>query len=67
MSSISIVKWSRKRSDRPRFYITDGREALGVIYETRGVFTSINERGRLVLASTSLQNAVNSLMTRPSS
>jgi hypothetical protein len=30
-----------RKPGRPRYYITDGREPLGTIYERRGIFTSI--------------------------
>jgi hypothetical protein len=66
MSSISIAAWRRK-PNHPRYYITNGREPLGVVYERRGVFTSIDHCGRLVSASTSLRNAVDALTTRASS
>jgi hypothetical protein len=67
MSSISISKWTRKRTDRPRYYISDGREPLGVIFETRGVFTAIDASGNLVIASTSVQIAADALTARTSS
>jgi hypothetical protein len=62
MSSISISKWTRKRADRPRYYVTSGREPVGVIFETRDIFTAVDSNGRLVVASTSFQGAANALV-----
>jgi hypothetical protein len=60
MSSVAISPWQRK-PNRPRFYITDGRKPLGVIFEARGVFSAVDPDGRLVVGSTSLKVAVDSL------
>jgi hypothetical protein len=57
MSSISISPWRRKLGHNPRFSIYDGRERLGSIFESNGVFTAIDADGRLVIGSTSLQIA----------
>jgi hypothetical protein len=59
--NISISRWARKRSDRPRFYVTDGRESLGVIFEARGIFTAVDPHGNLTASGTSLKNAVDAL------
>jgi hypothetical protein len=64
MTKISISKWARKRADRPRFYITDGREPLGVIFESKGIFSAVDSNGNLVAASTAFQIAANALVTR---
>jgi hypothetical protein len=62
MSSISIRPW-RCKVNRPRYYVSDGREPVGVIfYETRGIFTAVDHDGRLVTASTSVQVAANALV-----
>jgi hypothetical protein len=66
MSSISIHGWRRK-PNRLRYYVTSGREPLGLVFERRGIFTSINTDGHLVPASSSLRNAANVLTTRTSS
>jgi hypothetical protein len=62
MTNILISRWARKRADRPRFYVTDGREPLGVIFESRGIFTAVDRDGRLVTASTAFQTAANALV-----
>jgi hypothetical protein len=59
--AVRISRWARKRADHPRFYITDGRTPLGVIFETRGVFSAVDHDGRLIVGSTSLKIAVDSL------
>jgi hypothetical protein len=61
MTNISISRWARKRADRPRYYVTVGREPLGVIFEACGVFSAVDPSGKLVSASTSLKNAVDAL------
>jgi hypothetical protein len=66
MSSIAITPWRRK-PNRPRYYVTDGREPVGTIFERRGVFASIDAANNLVAASTSLHNAVDALITVASS
>jgi hypothetical protein len=69
MTKIHISPWQRKRADRPRYYVTSGREPLGTVYESKGVYAAIDPDGRLVAGSTSLKNAVDSLcpMTEASS
>jgi hypothetical protein len=59
--SLTISRWARKRADRPRFYVTNGRTPLGTVYESKGVFSAIDPNGRLVTGSTSLKVAVDSL------
>jgi hypothetical protein len=61
MSSITISPWRRK-TNRPRYYISDGRAALGVIFEAKGVFSAVDRDGNLILASTALQTAANALV-----
>jgi hypothetical protein len=61
MSKISISPWHRK-PNRPRFYVTSGREPLGVIFEARGIFTAVDHDGNLVAASTAFQIAANALV-----
>jgi hypothetical protein len=61
MSQVSISRWQRKRADRPRYYITDGRESLGVVYQARGLFTAIDPDGHLIAARASLRDAVDAL------
>jgi hypothetical protein len=61
MSSVSVRPWRRK-VNRPRYYITSGREPLGVIFEARGIFTAVDHDGRLVTASTAFQIAANALV-----
>jgi hypothetical protein len=62
MSFITIQKWTRKRSDRPRFYITDGREPAGTIFESKGVFSAVSPDGRLVAVRENLKAAVDALI-----
>jgi hypothetical protein len=62
MSQISISKWQRKRADRPRYYVTSGREPVGTIFESRGIFSAIDRDGNLVVASTAFQTAANALV-----
>jgi hypothetical protein len=64
--AVRLSRWARKRADRPRFYVTDGRAPLGVIFETRGVFSAVSHDGRLVGASTSVRAAANMLTARVS-
>jgi hypothetical protein len=66
MACISISKWTRK-FNRPRYYVCDGREPVGIIFERRGIFTAIDTDGNLVIASTGLQIAANALTTGESS
>jgi hypothetical protein len=61
MSSISISRWTRKHTNRPRFYITDGREPLGTVYQSKGVFSAVDPDGRLIGAHESLTAAANAL------
>jgi hypothetical protein len=65
MSLITISPWWRK-PNRPRFYVTSGREPLGTVFESRGVFTAIDPDGNLVTASTSVQAAADALTARAS-
>jgi hypothetical protein len=60
MSKLAISKWVGK-PNHPRYYITDGREPLGVIFEARGIFSAVDAHGNLVVASTSLKNAADAL------
>jgi hypothetical protein len=57
----SISRWTRKRADRPRYYVTSGREPLGTVFETRGIFTAVDPDGNLIAVSSSLRNAVDPL------
>jgi hypothetical protein len=61
---IAFSKWRHKLGHNPRFSVYDGRTPLGVIFETRGIFTAINPDGNLVAASTSVQAAANALTAR---
>jgi hypothetical protein len=66
MSKISISR-SASKPNHPRYYITDGREPLGTIFESKGVFSAVDPSGNLVAGSTSLKNAVHTLcVTGPS-
>jgi hypothetical protein len=60
MNKILVSPWRRK-VNRPRYYISDGRTPLGVIFENKGVFSAIDPDGRLVVGSTSLKIAVDAL------
>jgi hypothetical protein len=62
MTKLAISKWTRKRTDRPRYYIADGREPLGTVFESKGVFTAVDPHGNLVAASTAFQTAANALV-----
>jgi hypothetical protein len=62
MSSISIHAWRRK-PNRPRYYVTSGREPLWHNFRAAWVFTSIDAANNLVTASTSLRTAVDALTT----
>jgi hypothetical protein len=66
MSKITVSAWRHKAGHHPRFSVYDGRTPLGVIFETRGIFTAVTTDGNLVIASTSVQIAANALMTRAS-
>jgi len=66
MSSITVAQWRRKLK-HPRYFVTSGREALGTIFESRGLFTAIDDKGCLVIASTSLRSAVDALVTTATS
>jgi hypothetical protein len=68
MSSIVISPWRRKRGHKPRYGVYVGRELLGSIFESRGIFTAIAIDGDLIAASTTFQTAADALTTRaPSS
>jgi hypothetical protein len=68
MTKISISRRARK-PNHPQYYVTSGREPLGTVFESKGIFSAIDPDGRLVVGSTSLKNAVNALcpMTEVSS
>jgi hypothetical protein len=66
MSKILISAWHRK-PNRPRYYVSSGRAALGVIFEARGVFVAVTAAGDLIAASSALQIAANALATGASS
>jgi hypothetical protein len=55
------------KPNHPRYYVTSGREPLGTVFESRGVFSAIGVDGRLVGSSTSLKIAVDSLCPGASS
>jgi hypothetical protein len=61
MSKISICPWRRKLNHNPRYSVYCGRECLGLIFEHKNIFTAIDPDGRLVVGSSSLKVAVNSL------
>jgi hypothetical protein len=63
---ITIAPWRRKPGHHPRFSVYDGRERLGSIFESKGVFTAVTTDGNLVTASTSVQVAANALTARAS-
>lgn len=60
MNKISISPWRRK-FNRPRYYVCDGHELVGIIFERRGIFSAIDADGRLVVGSPSLKIAVDAL------
>jgi hypothetical protein len=64
--SVTIAQWRRK-PNRPRYYVTNGRQPVGTIFESKGVFTAIDPNGKLVTASTSVRIAANTLTARASS
>jgi hypothetical protein len=66
VTKILISPWQRK-PNHPRYYVTSGREPLGTVFESRGVFSAIGVDGRLVGSSTSLKIAVDSLCPGASS
>jgi hypothetical protein len=66
MSSITISPWRCKPNHHPRYSVYDGREPLGSIFESRGIFTAVDANGRLITASTSVQVAANALTARAS-
>jgi hypothetical protein len=61
MSKISISPWRRKRGHNPRYSVYDGQTRLGDIFESAGIFTSVNASGDLIAASASIQAAANTL------
>jgi hypothetical protein len=63
MTKILISPWQRK-FNRPRYYVCDGREPVGTIFESKGIFTAVDANGRLITASTSVQVAANALTAR---
>jgi hypothetical protein len=64
MSKILISPWQRK-PNHPRYYVTDGREPLGTVFESRGIFTAIDRDGNLVAVSSTFQIATNALVPAP--
>jgi MT-A70 len=48
MSKLSISPWRRKLGHNPRYSVYDGREQLGSIFESEGVFTAVDADGNLV-------------------
>jgi hypothetical protein len=65
--TITIAQWRRKRGHNPRFSVYDGREQLGLIFESRGIFSAVDPHGNLVAASTAFQIAANALTAMASS
>jgi hypothetical protein len=65
MAKIAISRWARK-PNHPRFYVTDGREPLGLIFESRGIYTAVTTDGDLVIASRSIRIAADALTARAS-
>lgn len=63
---ITIAPWRRKPRHHPRFSVYDGRERLGSVFESKGVFTAVTTTGDLVTVSTSVQVAANALTARAS-
>jgi hypothetical protein len=61
MSFIRISPWRRKRGHNPRYSVYDGPTRLGDIFESGGIFTSVNASGDLIAAATSVQAAANAL------
>jgi hypothetical protein len=64
--TVTIERWRRKAGHSPRYSVYSGREHLGSVFESRGVFTAVTTNGDLVNASTSVQIAANALTTRAS-
>jgi hypothetical protein len=61
MTKIAISPWRRK-VNRVRYYVTDGHEPIGVIFESKGIFSAVDSNGNLVAASTAFQIAANALV-----
>jgi hypothetical protein len=64
--AVTIAPWQRKPGHHRRFSVYDGREQLGLIFESKGVFTAVTASGDLVTASASVQIAANALTARAS-
>jgi hypothetical protein len=60
-SSLSIRRWAGK-PNRPRYYVTDGREPVGTVFEARGQFSAINVSGDLIAIRQSLTDVANALV-----
>jgi hypothetical protein len=69
MSKILVSAWRRKANHRPRYSVYSGRDRLGDIFESRGIYTAVDSSGNLIAASTAFQTAANALVpaTGPSS
>jgi hypothetical protein len=65
--TVTIERWRRKYGHNPRYSVYDGREHLGSVFESKGVFTAVTANGDLVAASTSVQAAADLLTARASS
>jgi hypothetical protein len=58
----SILPVRRNRNNGSvKYQVTDGRELVGVIFGTRGVYTSVSSSGYLVGAYPTLQAAARAL------
>jgi hypothetical protein len=65
--NITVAPWRRKRGHNPRYSVYDGRKPLGLIFESRGIFSAVTTDGNLVVASTSLRVAADALTAGASS
>jgi hypothetical protein len=66
MPKITIAEWRRK-PDRPRYFVSDGREPVGVVFEKCEIFTAVTSSGYLIGAFGSLTEAARSLPRAASS
>jgi hypothetical protein len=62
MTCISIRKWSRKRSDRLRYFVCDGRQPAGTIFLSKNVYSAVSPDGRLVAVRENLKDALDALI-----
>jgi hypothetical protein len=58
---LKISPWRRKPGHGSRYSVFIGPTRLGDIFESGGIFTSVNASGDLIAASTSVQAAANTL------